>query len=200
MDEREAIAHIKQGNLVGLKTLVALYQQEAVRIASLIVQDRMLAEDTVSDCFLKVYERIEQFDQSRPFWPWFRKMVINASLQTIRRRKRLLSFNRLLGNEAAVAETLDDFVNSLQSPAARLEQAERKRVVRQSLLALSPTQRAVLILRYYADLNEAEIADALDIPRGTVKSRTAAAKIRLRGLLLRTPSLNRDEFQADERT
>jgi len=80
LEEKLAIARLKQGNLDGMEALVKHHQVRAVSAAYLIVRDPFLAEDIVQEAFLRAAERIDQFDESRPFGPWFLRSVINASI------------------------------------------------------------------------------------------------------------------------
>ena len=83
--EQTAIRFLREGNICGLESLFGLYQLRAVRMAFLIAGDRELAEDAVMDAFLTVYERVNQFDMRRPFFPWFYRMVVNNTLMALRK-------------------------------------------------------------------------------------------------------------------
>ncbi len=181
MDEREAIARAKRRDPSGLEALVHQHQQPALRLAYFITRDRQMAEDVVSDCFLKAYERIGQFDSNRPFRPWFLRSVLHAALKAAQRRKRLIPLEQPDGETPDAI--LKQLAASAPDPAEAAEQAEVRAAVREALAALTPRQRAVLVLRYYDELSESETAAALAIPRGTVKSRLAAGLERLRVLL-----------------
>jgi RNA polymerase sigma-70 factor (ECF subfamily) len=183
MDEREAITRAKRHDPAGLEGLVQLQQQQAVRLATLITRDRQSAEDVVSECFLVAYERIHQFDEQRPFRPWFHRIVANAALKTVSRQGRLASLENLANDDGTIERVLGSLVDSAPDPLEVAEQTEVRAAVQAALASLSPKQCAVLALRYYSDLSEAETAAALDIPRGTVKSRLAAGMERLRALL-----------------
>ena len=74
MDEQHAIALLKQGDLTGLEFLVRQYQAKAVHTAYLIIGDTSLAEDIVQTAFLRVAQKIDQFDAQRSFQPWFLRM------------------------------------------------------------------------------------------------------------------------------
>ena len=91
MEDRIAISRIKQGDLNGLEHLVKRYQLQAVYAAYLILWDRALAEDIAQSAFVKVAERISQFDEQRPFAPWFFRIVVNDALKLARRRKWSIS-------------------------------------------------------------------------------------------------------------
>ncbi len=183
MDEREAIRLAKRHDPAGLEGLVQLHQRQTVRLATLITRDRQLAEDVVSECFLVAYERIHQFDEQRPFRPWFHRIVANAALKTVSRQGRLASLENLANDDGTVERVLGRLVDSAPDPLEVAEQTEVRAAVQAALASLSPKQRAVLALRYYGDFSEAETAAALDIPRGTVKSRLTAGMERLRALL-----------------
>src|SRR5574341_14829 len=184
MDEREAITRAKRHDPAGLEGLVQLHQQQAVRLATLITRDRQLAEDVVSECFLVAYERIHQFDEQRPFRPWFHRIVANAALKTVSRQDKMASLENLVNDDGTVENMLERLlVDPTPDPLEVAEQTEVRAAVQAALASLSPKQRAVLALRYYSDFSEAETAAALDIPRGTVKSRLAAGMERLRALL-----------------
>jgi RNA polymerase sigma-70 factor (ECF subfamily) len=72
---------LKGGDIAVLRTLVELYEAQANQIAVLITQDRAMEQDIVQNAFLRSYKHIAQFDSSRPFRPWFYRMVTNAALK-----------------------------------------------------------------------------------------------------------------------
>lgn len=177
MDDNEAVARLKQGDIGGLAALVERYQVKAVRTAYLITHDSALAEDVVQGVFLRLYHTISQFDSSRPFAPWFMRSVVNAAVQVMRRRT----------HEIPLESGTVDFSELLSDPApdpqTRLEAREIEQAVWEALTQLPPEQRAAVVLRYYLNFSETEMAAALAAPPGTVKSRLFAARKQLRGLL-----------------
>ncbi len=175
MNEPLAIARLKQGNIDGLETLVRVYQVRAVRAATLITHDRPLAEDIVQAAFIRVYERIHQFDETRPFGPWFLRIVVNDAVKAVTRRVHD-SLDAIPGDQIALAD-------SLPGPDDLLEQAETQAAIWEALAQLPPEQRGAVVLRYYLGFSEAEIAGEQDCPPGTVKWRLHAARERLRHLL-----------------
>jgi len=90
MEDQIAISRIKQGDPGGLEILVKTYQVQAVYTAYLIVQDPSLAEEIAQSALLRVVEKIEQFDEGRPFAPWFFKIVTNAAVRATERRSRFV--------------------------------------------------------------------------------------------------------------
>jgi RNA polymerase sigma-70 factor (ECF subfamily) len=165
--EREAIDRLKDGDIGGLEELVLRHQVRAIRAAYLITGSRELAEDVVQSAFLRAYERIGQFDSNRPFSPWFLRSVANDAVKAAARARRSVP---LEGDLVAASERA-------------LQRAEERQMVHDALVKLAPGQRAAVVLRYYLGLSEADIADRLACPQGTVKRRLHDARTRLRGLL-----------------
>jgi RNA polymerase sigma-70 factor, ECF subfamily len=178
MEEQEAIQQLKRGNPQGLEMLVKKYQLQTVRAANLIVRDPSLAEEIVQSAFLNAFEHIHQFDTGRSFGPWFLRSVINASIKTARRGSRLVSLDSGID---------PDFLSSLKDhgpgPEALVESAETSQALREALAELSPEQRAAIVMRYYLNMNEEEMADQLGRPAGTIKWRLHKARENLRKFL-----------------
>ena len=86
MDETQAITQLKKRNINGLETLVRLHYVHAVRTAYLITRERPLAEDVVQTAFIRSYERIDQFDLTRPFINWFLRIVVNDAIKAATRQ------------------------------------------------------------------------------------------------------------------
>ncbi len=179
MDDLQAIRRLKNGDIGGLEILIACYQARAVRTAYLVTHDEPLAEDVVQEAFVRFYERVRHFDEHRPFEPYFLRCVVNAALNAVEKENRSTAsldddtdpcaLERLLARAASVEE--------------QVEFAQLKREILQALGALSPRQRAVAVQRYYLEMSEQEMTEALDIAPGTVKWLLNAARARLRALL-----------------
>jgi RNA polymerase sigma-70 factor (ECF subfamily) len=181
MKEQEAITQLKRGNIDGLEALVRQYQVRAVRTAYLITRDRALAEDIVQAAFLRIYERIGQFDGRRRFGPWFLRIVANDAIKATVRRKRLVSLE--CSTEEEGISLVDLLVDPNPGPAEVAQAEEERQAIWTALGKLPPAQRATVVLRYYVGLSEAEIADELHCPSGTVKWRLHTARKRLLRLL-----------------
>ena len=93
MDDREAIRRMKSGEIGGLEALVTRYQVRAARAAFFITHDEALAEDIVQETFIRLYQRIRQFDETRPFEPYLMRSVVHAALNAIRQDKRSISLD-----------------------------------------------------------------------------------------------------------
>jgi RNA polymerase sigma-70 factor, ECF subfamily len=183
VDEREAIARMKQGDIAGLELLFHKYQLQAMRAADFIVRDPALAQDIVQSAFLRAYERIGQFQEEKSFSPWFLRMVVNAAIQAARRQQRWVSTdNDSPTGNTSIAEQLLTVDTQLEEA---LEMNETRQALWQALSRLSPDQRAAVVMRYYLGLSLEEMAEQSNAPTGTVKWRLHAALKRLRGLLYR---------------
>jgi len=181
VDERQALACLRRGDMEGLEPLVRAHQLRALRAATLIVCDRALAEDLVQAAFVRAAERIAQLDPGRPFGPWFLRSVVNDALKAAVRRERTVSLDQASADGAlTLAEQLPD---PAPGPLAAVETAETQRAIWDALGALSPRQRAAVVQRYYLDLSEAEMAAHWQAAPGTVKWHLHQARARLRLLL-----------------
>ena len=163
-----------EATLDGLEVLVQRYQNEATRIAQVITRDRALAEDVVQSAFVRVYERIEQFDPDRPFAPWFFRIVSNDAIKAARWSGREVSAD---DRSCALVE---DPALSPEEIVIILEQVDS---ISDALQRLSPAQRSVIVYRYYLGLNDREIAQRLRGAPGTIRVHLHGARKRLRQLL-----------------
>jgi len=175
MDDQQAVRCLKRGDMDGLEILVSRYQEKAGRVAFLVTRDEALAQDVVQETFIRIYRRIRQFDETRPFEPYFMRSVVNAALNATRGQKPLS-----LDTDPAEFETLLAHAASVESD---VEFAQAKGDIFSALAQLSPRQRAVIVQRYYLEMSEKEMAESLQAAPGTVKWLLNAARTRLRSLL-----------------
>ena len=181
MEDRIAISRLKQGDLSGLEFLVNRYQARAVHTAYLILYDRALAEDVVQTAFVKVAERIDQFDEERHFAPWFFRILTNDALKIARKKKSVLSLEEGLGTPAAqFARWLADLGSC---PEQLVEEKEARRMILEAVHLLPPEQRAVVVMRYFLDMNEADMALKMNRPLSTIKWWLRDARKRLSNLM-----------------
>jgi RNA polymerase sigma-70 factor, ECF subfamily len=115
LSEKEAVFLLKKGNIRGLEVLVRDHQLQAVRAADLITRNYALAEDIVQTAFIRAYERFDQFDESKPFGPWFLRIVVNDALKAVTRRKGWISFdsNNNPDNTDHIEFVISDFESGL---------------------------------------------------------------------------------------
>ncbi len=176
MDEVTAIRRMKAGDFGGLESLMERYQVKAARAAFLITRDTAKAEDVVQEVFLRIFQRAQRFDETRPFEPYLMRSVINSALNACRGETRSISIE---GN----VETVERLVSQAASVESQAEYSQLKREILGALGQLPPRQRAAIVQRYYLDMSEQEMALALDAAPGTVKWLLNSARNGLRDLL-----------------
>lgn len=181
MEDRIAISRLKQGDLTGLESLVSRYQVQAVHAAYLIVYDRALAEDIVHTAFVKVAERIRQFDEERPFAPWFFRIVTNDALKIAGKQKRLVSLEEQL--DQPTAQLAQWLVDPNAHPEQLVEEAETRRMILGAIQSLPPEQRVIVVMRYFLDMSEADMSTRMDRPLSTIKWWLRDARKRLYDLM-----------------
>jgi RNA polymerase sigma-70 factor (ECF subfamily) len=144
------------------------HQDVAFRAAYLVTGSAAEAEDAAQEGFVKAWQALPRFHEGRPFRPWLLAIVVNEA-----RNRR-----RHAGRQAALAlRAFDPGPESVDEQAAA--HADHERLVR-IVGGMREEDRLVIGYRYFLDLSEEETAEALGIPRGTVKSRLARALTRLR--------------------
>jgi RNA polymerase sigma factor (sigma-70 family) len=177
LDESAAIERARRGDGTAYELLVRRYQDLAFRTAFVITGDAAEAEDAAQSGFVKAYFALPRFRPEAPFRPWLLQIVANEA-----RNRRTAASRHPTVDLAAIAERPAG--NGQTSPElVALAGDERRRLV-DALNQLREEDRAVIVARYFLDLNEAEMASALNCPRGTVKSRLSRALGRLREELL----------------
>src|SRR2546422_10538525 len=155
-DERAWVGRAQAGSVSDFEPLFRAHWGPAYRAAYLVVRDAGAAEDIAQESFLAAVRALDRFDRGRPFGPWLHRIVVNRSIDWARART--------LRRELDVA--------SAPEPAAPArEPAGRAGELAAALSELGPEHRAVVVLRYLLEYTPGEIAELLDLPRGTVNSR-----------------------------
>lgn len=186
MDDKQAIANLKQGSLIGLEVLVRRYQQKALQAALMIVHDKAMAEDIVQQSFIKAYENIQNFQDGQLFPPWFFKIVINQAINIAKREAKLVSLDEEHENDYTYGNQPvydSQIIDPQPSPEEILEQAQSIHEFRAALLKLKPEHRAVLVMRYYLGYDDKTSAAKTQLPLSTIKWRLRAARKSLKELL-----------------
>jgi RNA polymerase sigma-70 factor (ECF subfamily) len=151
--ERAWVRGARAGSVADLEALYRAHWPRACRAAYLVVHDATAAEDIAQEAFLAAVRSLDRFDRRRPFGPWLHRIVVNRAIDWARARK--------LRAEVELA----DATASDPAPPGELPALVR------ALGALGPEQRAVIVLRHLLEYTPGEIAELLDLPRGTVNSR-----------------------------
>lgn len=181
MDEAQAIAQLKAGDISGLQILVETYQVEAIQAASIITGDRAMADDVVQAAFLRVFDKIRSFDETRPFRPWFYRMIVNDSIKAAVRQSRQTAL--IDDGNADYEVVLQNMTTYSREPEDAVERKELVTEMRRAISRLTPSQRAAIVLHHFLDLSTAESAELLNCAPGTLRWHLSKARERLRSLL-----------------
>ena len=169
----ELVARARGGDTRAYGTLVKEHQTLAFRTAYLLTGSAADAEDAVQDAFVKAYGALDRFRPGAPFRPWLLAIVANEA----RNRRRSAGRRERLALRAA-EDPLSG--GAVPSPETALLDAERREALLAAVEDLREEDRLVLAARYFLGLSEEEAASMLGWRRGTVKSRTSRALVRLR--------------------
>jgi RNA polymerase sigma-70 factor (ECF subfamily) len=167
----ELVGRCRAGDASAAETLVARFWPWAVEFAAALTGDEHLAEDVVQTAFVRALGRLTDLRDPAAFAGWFRQIVRNEAMLTIRRR--------------SVAATLErEAADDRDDPAATASSAEMLEIVRKALSVLPEKSRDTAELFYLREMDCCEIASRLSVPQGTVKRRLHDAREKLRRMLL----------------
>ena len=152
-DERAHVRGAQRGSASDLEALFRIHWPRAYRAAYLVTHDAQAAEDIAQEAFLAAIRALDRFDRRRPFGPWLHRIVVNRAIDWTRARQ--------LRGEVELTESLPAADPPAPPPDDLLAALGR----------LPPEHRAVIVLRHLLEFTPGEIAEALDLPRGTVNSR-----------------------------
>ena len=155
-DERAWVRGAQAGSAADLERLFRAHWPRAHRAAWLVVHDAAAAEDIAQEAFLAAVRALDRFDRRRPFGPWLHRIVVNRAIDWARARKLRARGRAGRAGRRRARERL-------AAPSATS--------CSRALARLSPEHRGVIVLRYLLEYTPGEIADLLDLPRGTVNSR-----------------------------
>jgi RNA polymerase sigma-70 factor, ECF subfamily len=165
MNDAVAIKRCKAGERDAFRYLVERYQSEALGHARAILADREDALDAVQEAFLDAYQALGRFEVSRQFYPWFYTILRNRC------------FKMLRGHRKNVEVSLEGAL--ILAPSSEAPPEDRLALER-ALVGLSPDERELVTLKHLDGLSYDELAERLEVPRGTVMSRLFYARKRLR--------------------
>ena len=180
LEETELIDRARRGDVSAYEELVHRHRDLALRTATVVGGDAGEAEDAAQEAFVKAYAALGRFRPDAPFRPWLLRIVANEA------RNRRRSAGRRQGLVLRAAEDRRPGLDAAPSPEAAVLDQERRAALVGAVNALRDEDREVIGARYFLELSEAEMAEMLGIPRGTVKSRLSRAMGRLRDELARS--------------
>jgi RNA polymerase sigma-70 factor (ECF subfamily) len=179
-DDHELIADCLRGNATAFGVLVRRYQDRLFNTVFRIVGNAEDAQDVVQESFLNAYQSLDGFKGGSLFFTWLYRIAVNNAISFKRKQRVVLSLDGGQNGEHGI-EPMD--VSDVSRPGHALEQAEREKRVQEALNRLSPEHRAVLILKDMEGQKYETMAEVLQVPIGTVRSRLHRARMELRDLL-----------------
>jgi len=183
MDETALIASAQKGDLDAFNTLVLNYQDLLFNTALRILGDDELAADATQDAFLSAFRSINSY-RGGSFKAWLMRTVTNACYDELRRKKRRPTTP--LEPETGDGDEMDSprwLADKSMTPEQKLEADELEHAIQHCLDALPNDFRTVVVLADVQGLDYTEVASATRVPLGTIKSRLARARLRLRECL-----------------
>jgi RNA polymerase sigma-70 factor (ECF subfamily) len=168
--DQALVDRYRRGDREAFTELVVRYQRPIYNAAFWILRSAEDANDIAQAVFLKVAERLDEFDSQHRFFSWIYRIAVNESLNLLRRN----------GHEEALDEAFDVPGDESDNPESKASAAERSLVLQRALMRLSTNDRTVLVLRHFSECSYQEIARIFELDEKTVKSRLFEARHRLR--------------------
>ena len=168
MDDENAIEKCRNGEREAFRHLVERYQRQAISHATAILGSREDALDAAQEAFIDAFRALKQFDSSRPFYPWFYVLLRNRCFKLVARKRE--------------TESIEEAVIVAPNSTA---QTEDILALENALHSLDMEDREIVTLKYFDGLSYNELAERLQIPKGTVMSRLFHARRKLQAKLER---------------
>ncbi|WCK53578.1 sigma-70 family RNA polymerase sigma factor [Aneurinibacillus sp. Ricciae_BoGa-3] len=161
----------KQGDHEAFRQLIARFKGQVFRHAFAMLHDRMEAEDVTQEAFVKAYYSLHSLDSEYAFASWLTRIVTNLCYTRAQKKKR----------EAAwITENTDVISTTVSGGIGPIERKQMQMTIEEGMERLSVDHRTVIVLRDIQGFTYEEIANILQVPVGTVKSRISAARLSLR--------------------
>ena len=181
-EEKAWILRAQRGEDDAFTLLVEAYQKPVYNLCYRMLGEANAAEDAAQDTFLKAYQNLNRYDINRSFATWLLSIAAHHCIDKLR-RKRLVSFS-IDENEEEQYEIPD---RSAPDPEREVEKTQERQRVQGLLQELEPIDRAAIVMRYWHDASEVEIAQTLNLTVPAVKSRLHRARRALAGLWEKEP-------------
>jgi RNA polymerase sigma-70 factor, ECF subfamily len=173
-DDAQRISATLAGDTTAFGELVLKYQDRLYNTVVHVVGNAEDARDVVQEALVQAFTKLETFRQTSAFYTWLYRITFNVAVSLHRRRKPTFAIN--CGRESHGVEPLD----YQDGPIRHLEREERRVQIRQALNQLNEEHRAIIVLREIDGYCYETIAEILDMPVGTVRSRLHRARLELR--------------------
>ena len=174
--DEELLALHRRSDPQAFRTLMARYHGDLMRFLSRFMGDQQAAEDVFQETFFQIHLSADTFDETRRFKPWLFTIAANKGRDHHRKTARRPTVGFSAPLESGSGRTYIDLMElDVPAPGAALLDAERDTLVQRVVDALPEHHREILLLAYFQRLTYAQMAEGLEIPIGTVKSRLHAA-------------------------
>ncbi|MGD1996580.1 MAG: sigma-70 family RNA polymerase sigma factor [Anaerolineae bacterium] len=169
------VVRLRRGDVDALGELYEKYKTPIFRAALAITRDQATAEDVLQESFLRLFTHADCIQTDVPLGPWLYRVAVNLSYTLVKKRQRYTGpLNGLFDRLKAPLHLL---------PEKQIERAEMREILQRAIKNLPVTHQVVVVLFYLEGLSLKEIAEVLEIPEGTVKSRLHYARESLKELL-----------------
>jgi RNA polymerase sigma-70 factor (ECF subfamily) len=197
--DHDLVQRVQAGDSAAFRALFDKYHRRAFAVAMGVVKNEDDALDAVQEAFVKVHKNIHKFQGSSSFYTWLYRIVMNVSIDHVRRKSRRKSLDfdeRALHEESEVAGdgALVPHVTNANPGKAALRK-ELGGAIQAALQELPEHHRAVIVLREIEGMSYEEMAEALEVPKGTIMSRLFHARKKMQAAL--TPYLTGEKASED---
>jgi len=188
IDDKVLVERASRGDGIAFSELVNRHYEKAVRVSFGMLKDRFDAEDVAQEAFARVYRKLESFEGQSAFSTWLYRIVVNLSIDSLRKRKRQrrADVDDELTREALRSDEELWPVFDEADPMLSVERHELRARLDAAFAELPEIHRAVLVLREVQGLSYEEISESLEIKKGTVMSRLFHARKAMQKLLTET--------------
>jgi RNA polymerase sigma-70 factor (ECF subfamily) len=184
-DEKTWVFQAQQGSDEAFAQLVETYQKPVYNLCYRLLGEAESAEDAAQETFLRAYQGLHRYDASRPFGTWILSIAAHYCIDLLRRKKFALFSLDAETDDGMTFEMPDASALDPETESVRSEQRDRLHLL---LKKIEATDRAALVLRYWYDFSEVEIAHALNLTVSAVKSRLHRARRALAGMWQEEPA------------
>ncbi len=176
-EEMAWVAQAQQGSDEAFTQLVETYQTHVYNLCYRMLGEAEAAEDAAQETFLRAYQHLHRYDRKRPFGTWLLSIAAHYCIDRLRRRK--FSMSSIDQDEEEGGYELPD--TDTPSPESEAIYGEQRQQMQAVLKRLDSVDRAAIIMRYWNDCSEVEIAESLNLTVSAVKSRLHRARRALAG-------------------
>ncbi len=169
------VRRVQQGDKRAYNLLVSKYQQKILRLVSRFIRDRMECEDVTQEAFIKAYRALPNFRGESAFYTWLYRIAVNTAKNHLVSASRRPPSQDLDAGEADHSAAGVNFVE-LNTPESALMNAELLAVIRETIRDLPDNLREAIVYREFDGMSYEEIADVMDCPIGTIRSRIFRAR------------------------